>query len=409
MATRNNFREQFGTLVTVISPVGWMAIVGIIIVFTGLGIWSLYGRIDEIVIGKGILIDTDGINDVEVVTGGEINYISVDVGDYVRAGQPVARLQQPGLEEQISQRKSEVALLESFLTQATALYLEKHERNRKYLNSVHDNLTSNLKDMALSRDALLELKDIYQDLAKRTVIPKYTYIEIVRNYLNSEVIFNNINSSLVEIPFRSYMTEFEDQRILTDTKLRLSNMKYELAQLQERFNNYSIIRSPADGYVREVASHDGDVVKTGDILLTLSNESTRSLKLVAFLSPYQGKMVKIGMDAKIAPSTVKPEQFGYIQGKVTSVSEYPQSSRAQTIVIRNVELVEELTSHKPSIRVELEMLPAINTPSKLKWTSSLGPPDRIRAGTICQVRITYQSMPPLAYFIPAMKKLLGME
>ena len=403
------YGEKFGTLVSIIPPAGWLALTGLSLITTVLVLWCFFGRISETVTGKGILVDVDGINSIEALTEGEIVYVTVDVGDFVEKGQPVAQIWQAGLLEEINKLKREIVLLQKFLILSTDLYNEKRTRNQNYIKALNDNITSNIRDLAQSRDAVRELKNLYKNLADRTVIPRTTYMQVVRNYLDSEITLNNTHNTLLELPFKAYLTDFEDQRVLIAAKTRLDVSRDELEYLQEKFNNYSVVRSLSAGRILEISTHTGEVVKPGSVLMTLSDEKNKTLELVAFISPYHGKRVKVGMAGQISPSTVRPEEYGYLQGAVTFVSNYPESHRAIMATIKNQKLVEELTADKPAIRVVVETFPDNTTISGLKWTSSKGPAERIGSGTLCEVRINYKSMPPVAYVVPAVKKLLGME
>ena len=63
----------------------------------------------------------------------------------------------------------------------------------------------------------------------------------------------------------------------------------------------------------EVQVEVGDFIQPGRVLARMESLSGERGALV-FVPANEGKKIKAGM--RISPSTVKPEEFGYIQGKV---------------------------------------------------------------------------------------------
>lgn len=95
--------ERLDALLPVTSSFGWLAVAAL-----GLGVvtallWGAFGVVVRTTTGEGILLRDSGFGIVEVSggTAGKIAQIDVYSGDIVRAGQPVARLELPQLEEQI--------------------------------------------------------------------------------------------------------------------------------------------------------------------------------------------------------------------------------------------------------------------------------------------------------------------
>ena len=64
----------------------------------------------------------------------------------------------------------------------------------------------------------------------------------------------------------------------------------------------------------------------------------------------QAKDLRAGMDAEILPTTVRREEYGFIRGKVTFVSDYPATEAATMRVFENAPLVQALSSRGPGHR-----------------------------------------------------------
>jgi HlyD family secretion protein len=77
-------------------------------------------------------------------------------------------------------------------------------------------------------------------------------------------------------------------------------------------------------------------------------------------------------------------------------------------VLRDQKLVSELTGDSAPIEVVAELLQDENTPSGFKWSSSMGPPNKVFSGTICQATVSVERKKPISYVIPIVKKVVGL-
>ncbi len=89
--------EQLDHLMEVTSPRDWIALGALGVVIFAALVWGIFGRVPTTVAGNGILMSSAGIFEVEVLGTGVVEELAVEVGDVVRAGQLVARVQQPEL------------------------------------------------------------------------------------------------------------------------------------------------------------------------------------------------------------------------------------------------------------------------------------------------------------------------
>ena len=61
------------------------------------------------------------------------------------------------------------------------------------------------------------------------------------------------------------------------------------------------------------------------------------------------------MEARISPSSVKPEEFGFIKGRVSYVSDFPDTPAALMRNFENEVLVRALTNGGPVTELHVEM------------------------------------------------------
>jgi len=131
--------EQLDALMQVTSPKGWVALLAICgLLFMAL-FWGIWGSIPTRIMGTCILIRPDGVSEVVTNGSGRVADISVDVGDLVREGQMIARIERLDALEQIRsveaklhelrQQEDRLKTVNTLSADQQAIYLQDTERN----------------------------------------------------------------------------------------------------------------------------------------------------------------------------------------------------------------------------------------------------------------------------------------
>jgi HlyD family secretion protein len=79
------------------------------------------------------------------------------------------------------------------------------------------------------------------------------------------------------------------------------------------------------------------------------------------------------------------------------------------VVLRNDELVKQLSNKGAPIEVTALLSQDSTTKSGYKWSSSQGPPTGIFSGTQATASIVVDRKPPVEFVIPKIKELLGIK
>ena len=102
----------------------------------------------------------------------------------------------------------------------------------------------------------------------------------------------------------------------------------------------------------EVLTDAGGVVGAGTPLFKLKIKGQKTL-------PYSKefytsllrmeKKIKKGMEALVVPSTVQPQEYGFMEGKVTYVSDFPITERGMMTSVKNDQLAKGLLASGTSV------------------------------------------------------------
>ena len=178
-------------------------------------------------------------------------------------------------------------------------------------------------------------------------------------------------------------------------------LKEQITKLQEELLYRSRITSPISGRIIDINIHKGSIIDQGYKVATLDEySSTVRLEAVIYVSAQQGGKIKPGMEAQIIPSIVNKEEYGYMVGRVVSVSDYPATSQAMLSTLGSEELVAMLMGEGVPVQVKIDLTPDDQTVSGYKWSSYSGPPIVIPSGTLVQGAVIISKERPVTKIIP---------
>ncbi len=161
------------------------------------------------------------------------------------------------------------------------------------------------------------------------------------------------------------------------------------------------ISSPYTGKILELKAGVGDLVHPGSSLMSLELVGDDiELEAIMYLSLTNSKSVISGMPVKIAPVTVRPEEYGYLLGTVKSVGEFPSTHEGMLHTLGSEELISALVTEQAPIEVHIALWQDKTTVSGYKWSSSNGPDFTIDSGTLGSASITVAQLRPIDLVLP---------
>ncbi len=362
--------EQLDVMLQVTSPMGWIALSGLGLVLAFALVWSIVGKVPITVEGQGILIRGAAVFDVTAGAPGRISAIEVRPGDRIEAGQLIARFDQPELQLKIENTKAQLAQMEG---------------QSRQLESRGGSLLSQYR--AQARD-LEEKIRIQEGLVKKGLLTKSTLMRTKEQLASTEQLIT------------------QNQMTQSGQELRVDDLKRDLKEMEEKLGSTTELKSPYAGRILEVTAAPGSLVGAGQRILTLE-PLEGALETVLYIPAGEGKKVRPGMTVRIAPSTVKPEEYGFLLGTVRSVSEFPVTPEGLRRTLRNDKLADELIGKTAPIEVVASLTPDKGTPSGFKWSSSQGPPTQIFSGTLTKGTVVVEDRRPISYVLPIVRKSLG--
>ncbi|MBF0325793.1 NHLP bacteriocin system secretion protein [Magnetospirillum moscoviense] len=383
------------------SSAGWMQLGALGAMVLIAVVWSALIDIPMKVKASGILLGEDGVADITLASRGRVVDMRVRLGDEVKKGDIIAIISQSDLAMQLSVKE---ASLRGAIERESLLRRYNKETASAQGTAVDSRVQSaeqRVATLSERRRWLQERQDNLEGMLKQGFVAQET---VLRNKAELTDVVNQIATARSDASSGRNDFKVQDvqrQKELTNAQEEVIRLTAEVADNRKLLTENSEVRSPYSGRVMEVKYGQGEYVEVGNPMVSLirnDNAGNTVSRVIAevFVQPDSGKEVKIGMRVDVAPSSVQSAEYGFIVGKVIAVSEAPATSAGMMRVLKNDQLVKQLSQQGApfAVKVELETAP---TRSGFAWTSSQGPATAINSGTPCD-----------AFFVVRKRRLLGL-
>lgn len=398
--------EQLDQLMQVTTPRGWLGLAAMGGLLVTAAVWSVLGNIPERINGQGILIRSGGVLEVESPSGGRVADLAVRVGEVITEGQVVARIDQQDLVDQIRQARAQVANLEAEARRLAEFGDRDARLQSAYLERQRTNLRQSIAAGETSMRALQQKIDNEQQLVAQGLITRQALLSTVQEFEGVKEKVRASRSELLQLDVQALQVTSKKEEERQGNLAKLYEARRELERLENQHRSTSEVTSLYTGRVLELMTEQGSMVERGNPILTvdLTGKAVKNLEAVVYIPSVHGKKVKPGMEIQIAPSTVRKEEYGYLLGRVTYVSDFPVTPQGMRRVLKNEQLVSALSGTDAPYEVHADLLPDPSSSSSYRWSSSGGPPIRLQSGTLAGASIVVERRRPILMVIPQLRR-----
>tara|TARA_R100000027_G_scaffold50114_4_gene38800 strand:- start:21071 stop:22351 length:1281 start_codon:yes stop_codon:yes gene_type:complete len=398
--------QEMDQIPRIIPSYGWLFILGIIVFLVGVLVWSIVGRVPTTVSGRGILISGGNLPSITAQGQGQISEILVEIGDKVSPGQVVAHVNQPILKAQIRTQEIIIKSLQTRLETVTAQMNSLLSSQSKFLEKQEATAKTTINDYKSQIESLQKVVTAQEKLLADGLIPLTTYID-------SQTLLDTTQIALLtaENTLQMILSEDLDNQATADTnifeaQLNLETEKATLTELQSQLAEGAAVVSTISGTIVEINVAIGGEVTIGQPVFSVER-TDEELSAILYFIAGPGKRIMPGMTAQVSPDTVTVDQYGFIVGDVTYVSDVPANDSSMMAYLSNETVVQSLTLTGPQVQVLAKLRKNPNTTSGFEWSSSTGPDREVPSGTMAVGRVIVDEQPPITLLIPILKDLFG--
>ena len=400
--------EQLDRIMTVARPSDWLALAALLtIAVVALG-WSILGTIATRVSGSGILVAQGGAIFTPVANGdGLVVQMAAVVGQRVAAGDRLARIAQPDLEQQLA---SAAALLAEYEAQLGALrgQVGTFAAARQDTQSAQHRLLEQQRDDATAKASDLEQQlQAGEGLLARGIVTRAKVSELRQQVAGARQAVAEASSRLIQIQADEISTRNVDARDVRASESKLAEARRRVRELAADLDRKQWVRSPAAGRVVEVKAPLGSRVTAGMPVFAVENGSA-ALQLILYVPPRDGKLVRPGMAINIAPSVARKEEVGTMTGRVVAVSDFPATVQAMQSTLQNDQLVKDFSAGGAPIVATVRLDRSPHTATGYAWAGGSGPEVPLTSGTIAEAEGTVRRQAPITFALPFLRGSAGM-
>lgn len=400
--------EQLDRLVHVITPRAWLVWLSLgAIVFAAM-LWSIFGSVSTVVSGRAILLQKGGLAEVSSTAQGRVLDLNVDVGTRVAKGQRVARIAQPELVERQRQAIERLAELERQESRLQLLLQQSSQLNDATLAQSRATLGLQIKAADERMRILEERISSQRTLLDQGLITRQTLLRSESDLTALRLETENLRGQVQQLSLKRLEARRLAEAELTQLQAQTAEARRVVDGLAESERLTTLVESPFAGRIVEIRVAPGALVTPGTPLITIEPDGDpgQGLEAAIYLAASEGKQVSVGMLVQISPATVRREEYGYLIGEVTFVSDYPATVQSMRATLQNEELVKDLSGSASPIEVRAR-LQRSNNASGYRWSSPQGPPVKVTAGTPAHAAVVVRQQAPISFVIPALRQVLG--
>ncbi len=235
-------------------------------------------------------------------------------------------------------------------------------------------------------------------------------------YSNAYGTLNNMRSNLQSMKIQLEGNEMGSSANLLALKnnfnmtksAMLSELNAERDKLKTVLDNLEI-KAVSEGVVTALSVQNLQIIGAGTEILKIKSLDVDDMIVVFFVPLTDAKKFQPGMEVRLTPSTVNEQEFGHMNGKITSVASSLASTQEMRDRLGDDLMVSGLQQQGPSLEVIVTINRDANTVSGYEWSNKKGAEIFIGDGTVMNANVITDSKAPITKLLPYLKEKLKVK
>ena len=368
--------------------------------------WSIFGSIPQTVEGIGEINTDSGLQRITPLYGGEIKKINVKRNDTVNSGDVLFTIDRSQISGDIEQLKVSIKQLEerkilisSGNNNSTSI---KKQADKYGISRLKENIEEINKNLLFYETRLAQEKKLYE----KGLITYSQYVISETNYSSLKMDKISTEEQLKLISLNKEETDFGNNLTVKEISNQISILEVQLKNLIKQYKLESEVTAKASGIVRQVNVKIGTSVSTDYVLTLLDSDSGNLSNYIVnvYIPSSSNQVVKKGMVVDVEPVNIDKNLYGWLEGKITEVSQFPESNSGFLITLSNENLIDELDNRGTYYKLEVKLDLDPKTFSGFKWTNKKGPRVKIYPGQLAKAFVHVKNKAPIDYVLPIFNK-----
>ncbi|NLY42848.1 MAG: HlyD family efflux transporter periplasmic adaptor subunit [Clostridiaceae bacterium] len=174
----------------------------------------------------------------------------------------------------------------------------------------------------------------------------------------------------------------------------------EIDEAMEEYNSKSKIVAPVSGIVLDVIQ-TGEMVGGNKVVAKIIQQDiyTNAKEIIGYIRMADSKKIRIGMEAQVSPEFAPREEFGYMQGFITKIGEYPVTQEDIENSLGIVQFSRDILPEENSVEVRISLTVDPDSKNLIKWSNKKGSNLQVDIGTVCNILIVDKTRRPIDLFL----------
>lgn len=224
---------------------------------------------------------------------------------------------------------------------------------------------------------------------------------IVTDVLVSDGDYVEIGDVIAVVSNNELLEKIEDSRyslsLLDKKSPEYASLSEQIENLVDSYVASTIIKSSTSGYVQSVRA-SGTALSAGDSISTIMTDSGYN-EITAYVPMQTARSLNLGMTAQVSPSYAAREEYGYMTGVITAISDTPVSEESIIARMGTLSYVDNILPEGSCVEVRIRLDLDENSANSYKWSNSKGENLSVELGTQCSVIVITSEYLPIQMLI----------
>ena len=314
--------EDLDALLRIADSRAWFAMIALFLLLFAASIWTFTGTVVSTASGVGVIAKGGGVFNIVAGATGFVVTVNAKAGDSVHRGDVLATIAQPILFERV--KSLELALAEAQQSLSSTARTSETSTGLQIgaIEQRHSALNGQLAELREEQQiTIARVKDAEQ-LQQKGLLTTPQVLELKEKVTGINDQMTNMNVEIKQLNSQEYGVRAQPQKEIEAVQERVNSLSSELAAARAELAQAQTVISPDDGEIIEREVDPGSMVSAAQPLLSVQR-SRDNLEVIAYVPSLDAKSMNTGMDAQISPSNIRREEYGFINGRVMYVAQFP--------------------------------------------------------------------------------------
>ncbi len=401
--------DQTDRPIKIVSIKGGLALLLLLASIIGFMYWVTSAKAPIKINAQGIIVESSGLNQIISNKKGQLDSLTISLNSFVQAGDVIATIEQPELKRELETSQARLIDANSKYKRLSKFFKNNAIREQKTNEERYKAINNTKKLLKIRLNVLRKKVANLTKLVKRKIIVDDVLIKAQLDLSDAKEKMAALDNDANLIAIKKQELLNKQELSLLDEQLKINHLERSVKLLIQNLAEKQVLRSPHSGKIIEIMANLGDVITSGKVIATITkaNRKNSTIHALVYINPLDGKRVKPNMTVEIIPAAFQPQEYGYMLGKVTSISELPVTLESISRTLKNKQLAQTLTNFGAPFKVKVTLIASSKTPSGYRWSSSKGPKTTINSGMLLSARIIVDRVRLINLAIPQFDRLIG--